>query len=133
MNDSYKLSLKILLVEDDGISNFLATTKFKKLGFEKIQSVENGILAIDYLNNHTPNLIILDINMPIMDGFEFLDYKEKNSLGANTPIVILTSSNRESDREKILGYRNIVDYIEKPLNYEKIQRILTKINITASV
>ena len=101
------------------------------MGFENIDTAENGLLAVHYLEKSCPNLIILDLNMPVMDGFEFLDYKDKHNLCPNLPIIVLTSSGRPSDREKAIAHENVVDYLEKPMNYEKIQHMLLKIRETA--
>mgnify|MGYP003638846314 CR=1 FL=1 len=120
-------TFKILLIEDDEITNYLTIKKLNNLGFENIDTAENGLLAIHYLEKNRPNLIILDINMPIMDGFEFLDFTNKNNLYPNVPIIILTSSGRPSDREQAVRYNSVIDYLEKPLNYDKIQQMLLKI------
>jgi CheY-like chemotaxis protein len=118
---------KILLIEDDEITNFITTSKLKNLGFNNVKVVLNGKLALDYLSENCPNLIFLDINMPVMDGFEFLENKYKQNLCENIPIVILTSSSRPSDQELASKYDNIIDYLEKPLSFDKIQAILKKV------
>ncbi|WP_435313978.1 response regulator [Cellulophaga fucicola] len=118
---------RILLVEDDDVTNFITISKLSNLGFTNIKAVENGQEAIDYLKQHLPDLIILDINMPIMDGFEFMEYKEDNNYCTGIPIIIVTSSGRPLDKEKALGFVDVIDYLEKPLNYDKIQQILLKV------
>lgn len=127
MHDMTNNQFKILLVEDDGITNFITKKKLKNLGFENVTAVENGLLAIDYLKNEIPNLILLDINMPIMDGFDFLSYKEKNDICPEVPIIVLSSSDRMEDQEITRNFHNVIDYIEKPLNYQKIHDLLLKI------
>ena len=118
---------RILLVEDDDVTNFITISKLSNLGFTNIKAVENGQEAIDYLKQHQPDLIILDINMPIMDGFEFMEYKEDNNYCTGIPIIIVTSSGRPLDKEKALGFVDVIDYLEKPLNYDKIQKILLSV------
>ncbi len=127
MIEQSKNVFKILLVEDDEVTNFITTSKLKNLGFNNIETVLNGKLALDYLSENCPNLIFLDINMPVMDGFEFLENKIKKNLCINIPIVILTSSSRPSDQELASKYKNVIDYLEKPLNFDKIQIILKKV------
>ncbi|MEN7549937.1 response regulator [Rapidithrix thailandica] len=118
--------LNVLLVEDDEITNFLSTIALKEIGIEKVDAVENGELAISYINQTCPDLIFLDLNMPLMDGFEFLTYGIEKGLCPETRIAILTSSTRPSDRERAFAYRNIIDYVEKPLDAQKVEQVLAK-------
>ncbi|QXP53689.1 MULTISPECIES: response regulator [Cellulophaga] len=119
---------KILLVEDDEITNYITTTKLKNIGFENVDAVLNGELALEYLAKEQPNLIFLDVNMPVMDGFEFLDSEEVKNQYSGIPIVLLTSSSRPKDKEMASRYSNVIEYLEKPLNYEKMKKILLAIN-----
>ncbi|WFO16110.1 response regulator [Cellulophaga baltica 4] len=119
---------KILLVEDDEITNYITTTKLKNIGFENVDAVLNGELALEYLAKEQPNLIFLDVNMPVMDGFEFLDSTEVQNEYSDIPIVLLTSSSRPKDKEMASRYSNVIEYLEKPLNYEKMKKILLAIN-----
>ncbi|MDO6490738.1 MULTISPECIES: response regulator [unclassified Cellulophaga] len=115
---------KILLIEDDVVTNFITTSKLNNLGYTNITAVENGKEAIDYLKDNKPDLIVLDINMPIMDGFEFMEVKEQSCICMGVPIVIVTSSGRPSDKEKAETFLDVISYLEKPLNYDKLQKIL---------
>ncbi|KGK28787.1 response regulator [Cellulophaga baltica] len=119
---------KILLVEDDEITNYITTTKLRNIGFENVDAVLNGELALEYLAKDQPNLIFLDVNMPVMDGFEFLDSTEVQNEYSDIPIVLLTSSSRPKDKEMASRYSNVIEYLEKPLNYEKMKKILLAIN-----
>ncbi|MFW2375301.1 MAG: response regulator [Cellulophaga baltica] len=119
---------KILLVEDDEITNYITTTKLRNIGFENVDAVLNGELALEYLAKEQPNLIFLDVNMPVMDGFEFLDSTEVQNQYSDIPIVLLTSSSRPKDKEMASKYSNVIEYLEKPLNYEKMKKILLAIN-----
>jgi CheY-like chemotaxis protein len=119
---------KILLVEDDEITNYITTTKLRNIGFENVDAVLNGELALEYLAKEQPNLIFLDVNMPVMDGFEFLDSTEVQNQYSDIPIVLLTSSSRPKDKEMASRYSNVIEYLEKPLNYEKMKKILLAIN-----
>ncbi len=132
MNTTLNNSFKILLVEDDPITNYISKIQLKNLGFENVAAVENGQQAIDFIQNETPNLIFLDINMPIMDGFEFLEKRKSSNLCRNSSIIILTSSGRPSDQKRAFEFHNVIDYIEKPLNYEKINHTLLKLRDEAS-
>jgi CheY-like chemotaxis protein len=123
----------ILLVDDDTINNFINEKLLKKLDIaNKISVSLNGEEAITLLkkicdgqDEICPELILLDINMPVMDGFEFLEkYK-----GLNFPekqsviIVMLTTSTNPNDTER-LNRAGISGYINKPLTEDKIRGLM---------
>lgn len=132
---------KILLVDDDQILNFLHSRLFEKTGIvEKVDIALNGREALDYLaksldQRHTaqkkttqPEIILLDINMPIMDGWEFLEEYKKlcHTNSHSIMVVMLTSSLNPDDREKAKQYEEITTFINKPLNMPMIQEIFSK-------
>lgn len=125
----------ILLVDDDTINNFINEKLLKKLNSaDKITVALNGEEAIKFLDNINsddendyPDLILLDINMPVMDGFEFLE-KYKNLDFPNKQsviIVMLTTSTNPNDTEK-LNKSGISGYINKPLTEEKITGLISE-------
>ena len=120
--------LNILLVDDDPVSNFLAKKNLEKLGFKHVDTVENGQEALDYLDYQAPDLLFLDLNMPVMDGLEFLKKIKEKDLLDKIRVIVLTSSIRPEDKAKSLNYENVLDYVEKPLNEEKIERLLLKLS-----
>lgn len=126
MNRKYKCTL---VVDDDPISCFinqkiLELTKIT----EHVKIVHNGAEAIDYIRNSIqqqpelqiiPDLIFLDLNMPVMNGFEFLNIFQDLPFEYRkaVKIVILTSSNNKSDIQRAKDY-NVARYINKPLTLE---------------
>ena len=105
---------KILMVDDVSTNIKCATEVFKnvKNGYELL-TARSGQKALDILNDVKPDLIILDINMPDMDGFELLTIiKGKEDL-ANVPIIFLTAENDKESEEKGLSL-GATDYITKP-------------------
>jgi response regulator of citrate/malate metabolism len=120
----------VLLIDDDGVTNFINHRLIKKMNItECISSAVNGNEALKYLkeysqknNNLGPELILLDINMPVLDGFEFLEQFEKISLANKDriKIIILTTSTHQKDILKISSNTKI-GYINKPLTQEKLQ------------
>jgi CheY-like chemotaxis protein len=116
---------KVLLVDDDAATNFLAELAFKNLDIaNEIQVASDGLMASLLLKpNSCPEIIFLDIRMPRMDGFEFLENLTRMDLCQNVKIVMLTSSTRLEDKKKALAYNTVVDYIEKPLTEELIKKI----------
>jgi len=121
--------MNILLVDDDHIVNFLSETVLTSMGFNNITAVTDGKKALESLKkDDCPNLMFLDINMPVMDGFSFLTQAVKEILCMQMNVVILTSSSRQKDKDQASQFSNVVDYIEKPLNKDKVRQVLEKVN-----
>jgi len=127
---------RVLLVDDDKICNFIAESTLNRLGVAKeVHSALNGQEALDLFNGYfqgevaVPDIIFLDLNMPIMDGFQFIDAFKKLDFPKkeNILIVILTSSMNPQDiqQAKSLG---IDHYMAKPINEEKIMTLLKDFN-----
>jgi CheY-like chemotaxis protein len=120
---------KVLLIDDDKINNFLSTLNIKQT---KIASVSkeclNGEEAIEYLNstNDFPDLILLDINMPFMDGWQFLEIFQQTEKLIDIPVYILTSSNYDVDMQRAMKYTSVKGYIVKPLKKEVLFSIFEK-------
>ena len=123
-------SVSVLLVDDDEINNFISIKLIKKaLLNTEIMACLNGKFAIDQLVDiqrkdpaKLPDYILLDINMPIMNGWEFLDeYKRLNiDPSGRTKIFIISSSVFSNDINKARSYPLVKDFISKPLNVDKI-------------
>lgn len=123
---------RILIVDDDAICNFLMTKLLERTGeSSEIQSALNGEEALELLNScwqnsHTlPDLIFLDLNMPLMDGFAFLEvYNKLNFEGRKAMVVVVSSSGDEKDieRAKQLG---IAHYLTKPLTLTQVKEVLS--------
>ena len=112
-------TLSFLFIEDDEIEFIKFKKAFEKLGFKHhITLAKNGEEALQILNNtdNLPHLIILDLNMPKMDGLEFLRILKQNEYLKYIPAVIITTSKNNED---ILATYNlgIAGYIIKPLSY----------------
>ncbi len=125
--------VSILLVDDDEINNFISIKLIKKaVENTAISACLNGRFAIEELveiQKHDPSLlpdfILLDINMPIMNGWEFLDeYKRLNidPLG-KSKIYIISSSVFSNDINKARSYPLVKNFISKPLSVDKIKEM----------
>ena len=95
----------LLLVEDDEVTNYLHTFLFRDMNMaEEVHSVLNGQEAIDYIKTCSkedqPDLILLDINMPLMDGFEFLGHLENLDVNENIVILMVSTSIIPRDIER---------------------------------
>ncbi len=132
---STKIS-SILLVDDNASLNMVNIRYIKHLKIaEQVAEVRNGQEALDFIlqqnryeapdaSTFAPDVIILDLNMPIMDGFEFLEaYQKLDELLQTSRIIILSSSNRESEINKALEYPGVEGYWVKPITKEKWEEL----------
>lgn len=121
--------IKVLLVDDDRAINFLNQIILKDLGLNcTVEVALNGSEALDIIkvSSVCHDVILLDINMPVMDGFEFLQaYKELGKCYDTTRVYMLTSSLRDSDREDALAYDCVKSYLEKPLTAQTAATIFS--------
>lgn len=125
-----------MLVEDDETVNFYNEFLLNELNAaEEIVIKTNGKDALEFLTNRIsggaslPDLIFLDINMPVMNGFEFLEAYEKqfgDNQQAKALIVMLTTSLHPTDLERAKNFESVSDYVYKPLMEEKLEEILTR-------
>jgi len=131
MNSNQPVS--ILLVDDDEINNFISIKLIKKaLLTSNIMACLNGKFAIDQLVEiqkkdpaNLPDYILLDINMPIMNGWEFLDEYTRLNLDplGKSKIFIISSSVFSNDINRARSYPLVKSFISKPLSVEKIKEL----------
>lgn len=112
-------NIKVLAVEDIAINQLLMKTLLNDFGFE-YDIASNGKIAIEKLQNNTYDVILMDLQMPEMDGFEATDYI-RNKMKLKTPIIALTANVTTVDKEKCeaLGMN---DYISKPFEENFLYR-----------
>lgn len=128
----------ILLIDDDNIFNFINKKIIEMEKFEgKVLSYCDAQKALLYLKMicesggiDFPDMIFLDINMPVMDGWEFLEEFDKFPLSIinKCRIYILTSSIDQNDIEKSKAYDTVKDFISKPLSEEILKTLLISFN-----
>ncbi|MBK0402972.1 response regulator [Adhaeribacter sp. BT258] len=114
--------VNILLVEDDEVDIMNVQRAFKKNSITNpLFIAHNGLEALEMLRNQIvpiPQIIILDINMPQMNGIEFLQELRKDENLKHLSVFVMTTSNEDSD--KLNAYNlNVAGYILKPLSFEK--------------
>lgn len=122
---------KVLIIDDDPIHNMVSSKLIEKAGFSlKTDKVLSGKLALEYLKrnaeeNSLPELIFLDINMPLMDGWEFLEHfnNMKSSFNIDIHILMLTSSISPEDMEKSKKHPLVFEFVTKPLSIDKLNDI----------
>ena len=130
----------ILLVDDDEIFHFVSKVFIDKLNLDvEVHTVFDGMEALDFLeevnvklkkdDSFVPCLLILDINMPVMNGWKFLDaYINRFSNEIKNNIVIVMATVSEDERDLIQASNNpiIREYIQKPLTDVKLMQIMEK-------
>ena len=131
------LKQNVCLIDDDKVYQFTAKMILEATGLtSSIKTFFNGKEGIDFLvspeNQNAdilPDVIFLDINMPIMNGWTFLEtYEEiKHSLPKNIVIYVVSSSVDESDIQRSKSFASVTDYVIKPINREKYRQLLSTV------
>lgn len=125
----------VLLIDDNEADNYFHEEVIKDAEFSKRVVIrDSGVEALKYLTTEVdgkfpkPDLIFLDINMPKMNGWEFLERYEKLSELQKSDIILvmLTTSLNPGDRERAEEIDSIHDFINKPLSVELLQKFLEK-------
>lgn len=119
----------ILLVDDDSVEHMKVSRAFKKLEIPNPLITKNdGLEAKEYLekSDELPGLILLDLNMPNMNGFEFLEFIKADERLKVIPIVVLTTSN--NDQDKVESYKHsVAGYMVKPIRLEEYEKVIETI------
>ena len=124
---------KILLVDDDNITNDINKYLIGKLGMgNEVKVLKNGQEALEYLRDpknidpNSPPLVFLDLNMPVMDGKEFLrEFESKaDQLPSKPVIVVLSTTILPQEIKEVEEHPAVMGRIEKPLTAEKLQRAI---------
>jgi CheY-like chemotaxis protein len=127
----------VLLVEDQPDDQFLTLRTLKKLKISNVAVANEGEEALRYLQekiDHNPNntesmpqLIILDLRMPKVDGFQFLESASRDDRLRQIPVIVLSSSPQETDRARCKEF-GVKAYLKKPLEAEAFDRVMRTIH-----
>ena len=130
-----KTGKEIFIVDDDSIHRLLMSKLFAQQGKEyKLDFFENGQKALTALESaiasasHTiPDIILLDIEMPVMNGWQFMNEYQllPPEIKDRISVYMVSSSFTDEDQERVKSYPEIVDYIVKPLRIEKIVELMS--------
>lgn len=119
--------LNFLVVDNDKLVRLLLSRLLKKKFRCDVFEAEDGLQALSVIKEHRPDLILLDITMPVMDGVEVLENLRANSEFRDTPVIIMSSTDERNTVMKLVTLK-IADYILKPIDiakaYERIQKIV---------
>ncbi|EAQ49900.1 MULTISPECIES: response regulator [Leeuwenhoekiella] len=120
--------IKVMLVDDQKMANFITRKLIEVTGFstEVVDYTVPQEALLD-LSNTNPDLIFLDLNMPEVNGWQFLEVlTEKQN---QTQVVIVTSSTSIHDKEKAQKYAQVIDFLEKPLTKNTILSLKSKLDL----
>lgn len=115
--------LKILVAEDNPVNRKLIDIILKKLGCQ-VEQAENGLEALNKVINSSYDIVLMDVQMPIMEGFE-ATHEIRNTISRDIPIIALTASAMREDEEWCLSV-GMNDYLSKPVDPEKLKEKLLK-------
>ncbi len=120
----FKTSVHTAFLIDDNEVDLFVQSKFIQLSqfasqIVTYQSAKEALHAL--ATGQPPDIIFLDLNMPGMGGFDFLDHLKTRPVRPD--VIILTSSNNQSDRERARAYGNVLDFVTKPLTLEGLESL----------
>jgi len=123
---------KLLLVEDSEDDLFFFERTLEKTGMDcKFHRVSNGAAAVDYLKavakkKSVPPVMFLDLKMPVLNGFEVLDWLRTQPFARQIRVIVLSGSEHHADKERATRL-GAADYVVKPVGVEDLQRFLRKL------
>lgn len=125
------MNTDVVIIDDDAVVLFLHKILVQKSPLSSsLYCFDNGNDAYSYLckrRTYNPILILLDINMPGMSGWEFLEKIARDQCDQNVWVVMVTSSINSSDKKKAEKYSRVIDYLEKPLSKEACEKLHLKV------
>ena len=119
--------MKILLVEDNELNRDMLTRRLQRKGFT-VLSAENGQESIEVAQSENPDIILMDLSLPIVDGWTAAERLKADATTSSIPIIALTAHAMKGDREKALE-AGCDEYNTKPIDFK---RLLDKINTLTS-
>ena len=122
-----------MVIDDDKMVLFIQEKMLQMSGFSSTPlKFEDASKALDYFKSNTNTkdvIIFLDINMPYISGWEFLDELEENQPKQNINVIVVTSSIDLRDKESAFEYDSVVDYMVKPVTKENLVQLKSNKNL----
>lgn len=121
---------RIVLIDDDSTTNYLNKLIIERAALvDEVLTFESGKEALDYFRKNQSNedisLVLLDINMPVMNGWQFLDQYQASNGSESNKIVLLSSSINPADKQMAEKKKSVLDFKSKPLSVEMLNDLVT--------
>ena len=108
------MAYKILCVDDDQINIKVMQKRLEEKGYQVLIALD-GDVGLQRAVSDQPHLIILDVEMPKMDGYQFMMQRNKNKALVSTPVIVLTA---HEEMQPIFEMKGVKDYLVKPINFD---------------
>jgi CheY-like chemotaxis protein len=122
---------KAFIIDDDDILNYVTKELISKFDeacevttFTNPEKALNFLLMLNDSKEELPDVLLLDINMPILNGFDFLEQMKTKGLSEKIQVIMYTSSGNPDDKRKSAAFENVVGYMEKPFTAQAYGKIL---------
>ena len=122
------------IIDDDQLFTYVLSKHMKLLDFsEKTLIFQNGLEALNYLQQNVrsphmlPSVILLDINMPVLDGWQFLDAFTRLRIGKKVTMFLISSSIDHADHARVMEYKEVSRFYVKPVTRENLLSILHEV------
>ncbi|MCF8283970.1 MAG: response regulator [Sphingobacteriales bacterium] len=116
--------MKVLIIEDESSIRDNIVEMFELKGID-VGAAQNGEDALEVIKSFTPNIVLCDLMMPVMNGFEFIEKFKSNPAFTETPVIFVSARAEVSEREKAMD-AGASDFITKPFTFQEIFEKLAK-------
>jgi len=119
--------IRLLVIEDSEVSRILIESLFDEYPTISVVSVENGTDAFDFLSNDKPDIILLDLMLPGLNGFEILEKLKSNSQTKDIPVIMVSAKGQEQDIHYAMEL-GASDYVVKPIGVNRLfERVMRQV------
>ncbi len=122
------MNYRILIVDDSPLLRAVARRAVEQAGAapERVREAKDGREALDELAKEPADIVLLDINMPVMDGYQFLAAKAQDPVLAGVPVVLVTTEGNKRRLER-LGRFGVIHYLRKPFEPEELRAVVQEL------
>ena len=118
-------SYRVLVVEDNEVNQKVAGGILRKLGVQTVDVVDNGLEALNFLREQTVDIVFMDVQMPVMDGYDATRQLRKIDALAQLPVVAMTANAMDGDRDECMA-AGMNDYVSKPIKLDQVRQALVR-------